>query len=58
MLEGIIVVGIVAVVAAMTGRSFYRTITGKNDGGECSGNCHGCAWKDFAEMDQGRDGKK
>jgi len=58
MLEGIIVIGVVAVVAAMTGRSFYRTMTGKNDGYRCRGNCHGCAWKDFAEMDQGRDAKK
>jgi len=58
MLEGIIVIGIVAVVAAMTGRSFYRTITGKNDGCGYAGNCQGCACRDFAEMDQGRDTKK
>ncbi|MBW1925057.1 MAG: FeoB-associated Cys-rich membrane protein [Deltaproteobacteria bacterium] len=58
MLEGIIVVGVVAVVAAMTGRSFYRTMAGKNDGCGCAGNCQGCACRDFAEMDQGRDTKK
>lgn len=58
MLESIIVVGIVAVVAAMIGRSFYRAMTGNNDGCGCAGNCQGCACRDFAEMDQGRDTKK
>jgi hypothetical protein len=58
MLEGIIVIGIVAVVAAMTVRSFYRIMTGKNDRCGCAGNCQGCTCRDFAEMDQGRDTKK
>jgi len=44
MLENIIVIGIVA--------------AGKNDGCGCAGNCQGCACRDFAEMDQGRDTKK
>ena len=55
MLETIIVVGIVAVVALMAGRSFYRTITGKNEGCGCTGNCLSCGCKDIAETDQGRD---
>ena len=55
MFESIIVVGIVAVVAVMAGRSFYRTITGKNEGCGCTGNCLSCARKDFAETHQGRD---
>ena len=51
MLEIIIVVVIVAIVAVMVGRSFYRTVTGKNDG------C-GCACKDFSETYQGQDADK
>jgi hypothetical protein len=41
-METIIVVGIVAIVAVITGRSFYRTITGKNDGCGCDGLCCKC----------------
>ena len=58
MLEGIIVIGIIGIAAATAGRSFYRTMTGKNGGCACAGNCHGCAYGDFAEMDQRRDTKK
>ncbi len=58
MIETIIVTGIVVIVAVMAGRSFYRTMTGKNDRCRCAGNCHSCACKDFAEMDQGQDVKK
>jgi len=58
MLERIVVVGVIAVVAAMTGKSFYRTMTRKNDGREYASNCQGCACSDFAETDQGRDTKK
>jgi len=38
MIETIIIVGIVVVVAAMTFRKFYRTVTGKE-----KGHCCGCA---------------
>ncbi len=41
-METIIVIGIVAIVAAIAGRSFYRTMTGKNDGCGCVGACRGC----------------
>jgi len=58
MLDTIIVVIIVSIVAFIAGRSFYRTMTGKNDGCGCGGNCHSCAFKDFAEMDQGQDARK
>ena len=58
MLEIIIVVGIVAIVAVMTGRSFYRTMTGKNDGCDCAGNCPSCACKDLAHMHQEQDADK
>lgn len=39
MLENIIVVVIVATVALMVGRSFYRTMPGKNEGCGCGVNC-------------------
>ena len=55
MLEIIIVVGIVAIVAVMAVRSFYRTMTGKNDGCDCAGNCLSCAYNDFAATGQGQD---
>ncbi len=58
MLETIIVVGIVAIVAVIAGRSFYRTMTGKNDGCGCVGNCHSCISKDFAKIDQGQEADK
>ncbi|MBN2467676.1 MAG: FeoB-associated Cys-rich membrane protein [Deltaproteobacteria bacterium] len=54
MLETVIVFAIVVIVAVMGGRSFYRTMTGKNDGCGCSGNCHSCACKDFTKIDQGQ----
>ncbi|MBN2396996.1 MAG: FeoB-associated Cys-rich membrane protein [Deltaproteobacteria bacterium] len=45
MLEVIIVITIVAVVVALAVRSFYRTMTGKNDScGGCPGACAGCAY--------------
>lgn len=58
MLENIIVVVIVATVALMVGRSFYRTMPGKNDGCGCGVNCRGCAYKDFPGAYQGRDAGK
>jgi hypothetical protein len=51
MIETIIVVGIVVIVAVMAGRSFYRTMTGKNDGCGCAGDCQGCAGKDLIVPD-------
>jgi hypothetical protein len=58
MVEIIIVAGIVAIVAVMAGRSFYRTMTGKSDGCGCNGNCRTCACKDFPKTDQGQDADK
>ena len=58
MLEIIIVVGIVVIAAVMAGRSFYRTMAGKNDGCGCAGNCLSCARKDFGETYQGQDADK
>lgn len=58
MLEIIVVVGIVAVAAAVAGRSFYRTMTGKNVGCRCGCSCQGCACKDFAETYRGKDPDK
>lgn len=58
MLEIIIVVAIVAIVALMAGRSFYRTMTGKNDGCGCGVNCHSCTCKDFPEAYQRQDADK
>jgi hypothetical protein len=46
MLEIIIVVVIVAGVAALAGRSLYRTMTGKNDGCTCGSSCRGCSGQD------------
>ena len=51
MLEGIIVIGIIGIALATAGRSFYRTMTGKNGGCACAGNCHGCACRNFTEKD-------
>lgn len=53
MTETIVVVLIVSMAAFTAGRSFCRTMTGKNDGCGCAGNCHGCACKDFAETVKG-----
>lgn len=48
MVEMIIVIAIVAAVAVLAGRSFYRTMTGKNDTcGGCPGTCHGCGCTDI-----------
>ena len=58
MLETLIVVGIVIIVAVMAGRSLYRTITGKNSGCGCAGNCDGRACKDFAKAGQEQDFRK
>jgi hypothetical protein len=52
MLETIIVLGIVAVVAVMTGRSLYRAMKGGNGGCGCTGNCQCCQYNNFAEMHQ------
>jgi hypothetical protein len=54
MFEVIIVIGIVAIVAFIAGRSFYRIITGKIDGCVCTGDCHGCAYKDLAKAQRDR----
>lgn len=56
MLEIIVVVGIVVVAAITVGRSFYRTITGRNSGCDYSCNCLNCAGKDFRKTRQGEDG--
>ena len=58
MLETIIVVGVVGAAAVAAGRSLYKTINGKNDGCNCTGNCLDCASKGFEEMDQKRDARK
>jgi hypothetical protein len=58
MLEIIIVVLIVAVAAIMAAKSFYRTLTGKNDGCECGNRCHSCTCKDFAETYRAQDADK
>lgn len=42
MFEIIVVIAIVAIVAALAVRSFYRTMTGTNNG--CPGTCSGCAY--------------
>jgi len=42
MLEDIVIVGVVAVAAGMTGRSFYRAVRGKNGGCGCAGNRQTC----------------
>jgi hypothetical protein len=55
MLEIIIVFGIVAIVAVIAGRSFYRTMTGKSDGCGCAGNCLGCTCKEVADTQKGQD---
>ena len=48
-METIIVVGIVAIVVAMAGRSLYRTMTGKNDGCGCISACRGCDCTDVTK---------
>ncbi len=53
MLESIIVVATVAIVAVMAGRSFYRTVTGKDNG--CGYNCRSCACNGYAEAYPGQD---
>jgi hypothetical protein len=58
MLEIIVVAGIVAIVAVMAGRSFYRTMMGKNGGCGWAGNCLSCTCKDLPETDQGQDTDK
>jgi hypothetical protein len=49
-METIIVIGIVTIVAVIAGRSFYRTMTGKNNGCGCVGACRGC---DCADVTKG-----
>ena len=56
MLELIIVFVIVATVAVMVGRSFHRTLTGKNKG--CGSNCPNCSCTDFAGTYPARDARK
>lgn len=58
MLETIIVGGIVAIVAVMAVRSFYRTMTDKNDGCNCVGKCPICAYNDFEVTGRGQDTDK
>ncbi len=43
MWDTVIVVLIVSVVALLATRSLYRTLTGKNDGCPCGGNCAACS---------------
>lgn len=47
-LETIAVIVIVVSVLALGGRSFYRTITGKNKG-QCCGGCDSCHCRSAAE---------
>ncbi|MBN1545499.1 MAG: FeoB-associated Cys-rich membrane protein [Syntrophaceae bacterium] len=58
MLEIIIVFVIVAIVAVMEARSFYRTMTGKNDGCGCAGNCQNCTFKDSVNISLKQDADK
>lgn len=59
MVETLSVVGIVSVVVVLTGRSLYRTLTGKNDGcGGCNGACSGCGVKSLADMLGEQDSRK
>jgi hypothetical protein len=46
MLETIIVVAIMAVVLVLAGRSFHRTLAGKNSRCGCGGSCLNCPSKD------------
>lgn len=58
MMEIIIVIAIVAVVAVLAGRSFYRTMTGRNDGcGGCSSACRGdsCADTVFNNIERNKE---
>jgi len=55
MFEILMVAGIVAIALFMMGRSFYRTITGKNDGCGCTGNCHNCSSNMFEITDKDKD---
>lgn len=55
MLEYIIVIAIILTVAIITGRSLYRTLTGKNDGCGCAGPCPGCAIKDMTDPHRRQD---
>ena len=43
MVENIIVCVIVGGVLVLTGRAFYRTLAGKNDGCGCGSSCSGSA---------------
>lgn len=52
MLEIIIVAGIVVIVSVLAGRSFYRTMAGKNDECGCTGGCQGCSCKDSMHLDR------
>lgn len=55
MLEIIVVAGIVAIAAFMTGISFLRSVKGKNNGCICKGNCPGCVCCDYIKnKDQGK----
>jgi len=58
MLETIITVGIVVVVAVLAGRSFYRTMTGKNDRCNCPDNCQSCTYENIMGTHQKRDAEK
>ncbi|WP_420070673.1 FeoB-associated Cys-rich membrane protein [Syntrophus gentianae] len=54
----ILVTGLIAVAAVWIGISFYKNVTGRNDGCGCTGGCQGCACKPFAEPHSKQDGGK
>ena len=56
MVETIIAVGIVVVFAALAGRSFYRTVMGKNERCGCSGSCQSASCRDLGGGPRERDG--
>ncbi|MDD2237878.1 MAG: FeoB-associated Cys-rich membrane protein [Kiritimatiellae bacterium] len=43
MWETIIVVFVLGAVLLLSVRSIYKTLTGKNDGARCGGNCAACS---------------
>jgi len=55
MSEIVLVFAILAIVAVLTGRSLYRTMTDRNGGCGCCNHCHGCLRKDIAKADPIRD---
>lgn len=53
MFEIIVVAGIVAIAAFISGRSFLRNMTAKNNRCNCTGNCSGCVCCDFLKNEDG-----